>query len=146
MLRGLGVAGLVASTGLLIGPALAADYHFEKVATIELPGGKGHGDITTFDPLAQLLYVSMPNDGLCVVDTRANKVVKYIQNVPSPNGVDWDQDYVYVAAADGLGPSNTPPAGKINDVIVIGKEKWKEVGRVQTKGTSPDWIGVDREK
>src|SRR5215469_15554769 len=144
MLRGLGVAGIVASTGLLLAPALAADYHFEKVATIELPGGKGHGDIATFDPLAQLLYLSMPNDGLMVVDTKSNSVVKYIQQVVSPNGSDWDPDHVYVAAADGLGPGNTPPVGKINDIIVISKEKWKEVGRIQIQGTSPDWLAVDR--
>lgn len=144
MLRGLGVASVIASTGLLIAPALAADYHFEKVATIELPGGKGHGDIATFDPLSQLLYLSMPNDGLVVVDTKANSVVKYIQEVTSPNGSDWDPDHVYVAAADGLGPDNAPAVGKINDIIVISKEKWKEVGRIQIQGTSPDWLAVDR--
>ena len=144
MRRGLGLAGVIASTGLLTVPAFAADYHFEKVATIELPGGKGHGDIATFDPLAQMLYVSMPNDGLCVVDTKSNSVVKYIQEVTSPNGSDWDADHVYVSAADGLGPNNSPPAGKINDIIVISKEKWKEVGRIQIQGTSPDWLAVDR--
>src|SRR5579862_1322766 len=144
MPRGIVLAGVVAASALLIVPALAADYHFEKVATIELPGGKGHGDIATFDPLAQLLYVSMPNDGLCVVDTKANSVVTYIQNVPSPNGSDWDADHVYISAADGLGPNNSPAVGKINDIIVISKEKWKEVGRIETDKTSPDWLAVDR--
>jgi hypothetical protein len=144
MRRGQVLAGVLASTGLLILPALAADYSFEKVATIELPGGKGHGDITTFDSLAQLLYVSMPNDGLCIVDTKSNTVLKYIQNVTSPNGSDWDSDYIYVSAADGLGPGNSPAVGKINDIIVISKEKLKEVGRVELQATSPDWLAVDR--
>jgi len=78
--------GVLAAT--LIAPAMADEYQFQKVATIELPGGKGHGDIVTFDTSSQLLYVSMPNDGLCIVDARSNEVVKYIQNVPSPNGND----------------------------------------------------------
>ncbi len=144
MRRGLLGAAVLTSTALLTLPALASEYRFEKVATIELQGGKGHGYIATFDPLTQMLYLSMPNDGIDVVDTRANKVVKYIQNIPSPNGVDYDGTYVYVCAADGLGPGNTPAVGKINDVIVISKETWKEIGRVAIKGTSPDWIGVDR--
>lgn len=144
MPRGLVLAGVLASTGLLIVPALAADYRMEKVATIELPGGKGHGDIATFDPVAKLLYVSMPNDGLCIVDTQSNTVLKYIQNVPSPNASDWDLDYIYVASGDGLGPGNTPAVGKINDIIVISKEKLKEVGRIETQGTTPDGLVVDR--
>ncbi len=144
MRRGLALAGVSAITGLLIAPALAADYRFEKVATIELPGGKGHGDIATFDTLSQLLYLSMPNDGLCIVDTKSNSVVKYIQNVTSPNGSDWDSEYIYVSAADGAGAGGMPAGGKINDIIVISKEKLKEVGRIEMQGTSPDWLAVDR--
>lgn len=139
MSRGLAWASMLGSVALLVEPALADEYQFQKVATIELPGMKGHGDIATFDPSDQMLYVAMPNDGLCVVDTRTNTVVKYIENVPSPNGSDWDANNVYVASGDGAG------AGKINDIIVISKETWKEIGRVQTQGTSPDWIGIDRQ-
>ena len=137
MQRFLPLMGLLASTALLAVPAQAAEYHFERVATIKLPGLTGHGDITTYDPMDQMLYVSMPNDGLCVVDTRSRSVVKYIQNIPSPNGSSFDADNVYVAAGDGAG------AGKINDVIVISKESWKEVGRAQTDGTSPDGLVVE---
>jgi hypothetical protein len=145
MRRGLALAALLSSTAMLAAPAFAQGWSFQQVATITLPGGKGHGDIATFDGSSQLLYLSMPNDGVVVVDTRDNSVVKYLQNIPSPNGSDWDSDRVYFAAADGLGPGNTPPAGKINDIIVVSKETWKEVGRVQTQGTSPDWLAVDRQ-
>ena len=144
MRKGLVLAALLSSTPLFATPGFAQEWSFQKVATITLPGGKGHGDIATFDPSSQLLYLSMPGDGVMVVDTRDNSIVKYIQNVPSPNGIDWDANHVYVAAADGLGPGNSPPAGKVNDVIVISKETWKEVGRVTTQGTSPDWLAVDR--
>jgi len=137
MRRGLVLAALLASTALLTAPAMAAGYKFEKVGTIKLPGKPGHGDIVTYDPSNKMIYVSLVDDGLAVVDTRTNKVVHYIQNVPSPNGNDADANYVYVACADG------PGAGKVNAIAVISKKTWKEVARVTTKGTSPDWIEAD---
>ena len=145
MREGLVLAGVLASTSLLMAPAVASDYHFNKVATIHLPGLTGHGDIIAFDPSNQMLYISMPKHGLTVVDTRTNTAVKYIDDVPSPNGVDWDADHVYVAAADG--PPAPASAGSIvtNAIIVIDKKTWTEVGRVETKGTSPDWLAVDRQ-
>lgn len=143
--RGLTLASVMASSVLLIAPAVAADYHFDQVAMIHLPGNTGHGDIVTFDPSNHMLYVSMPKQGLNVVDTRTNEVVAYIEDVPSPNGVDWDADHVYVAAADG--PPAPASAGSIvdNAIIVISKKTWTEVGRVKTQGTSPDWLAVDRQ-
>jgi hypothetical protein len=137
MRRSLVLAGVLASTGLMVAPALASGYKFEKVATIPLPTKKGHGDIVTYDPTNDMVYVSLVDDGLAVVDTHTNKVVHYITNVPSPNGNTFDANYVYVAAADG------PGAGKVNAIVVIDKKTWKEVGRVTTKGTSPDWIQVE---
>ncbi|HUC61655.1 MAG TPA: hypothetical protein VMF53_06845 [Alphaproteobacteria bacterium] len=132
------LVGLAASAALMTLPALAAEYHFERVAVIRLDGNTGHGDITTFDPSNGMLYVSMAKNGLNVVDTHTDRVVKYIDDVPSPNGSDWDANHVYVAAADGPGPLNT------NAIVVIDKKTWTEVGRVETQGTSPDWIHVDR--
>jgi hypothetical protein len=137
MRRGLLVAALLASTSLVAAPALANGYHFQRVATIPLPTKPGHGDIVTYDPMNGMVYVSLVDDGLAVVDTRTNKVVHDIKNIPSPNGNTADANYVYVAAADG------PGAGKVNAIVVISKKTWKEVGRVTTKGTSPDWIQVE---
>jgi hypothetical protein len=139
------LAGLLASTALVIAPAMAADYHFDQVAMIHLPGNTGHGDIVTFDPSNNMLYVSMPKQGLSVVNTKTNEVAAYIEDVPSPNGVDWDADHVYVAAADG--PPAPASAGSLvdNAIIVISKKTWTEVGRVKTRGTSPDWLAVDRQ-
>jgi hypothetical protein len=136
MRKALVLAGVLASTGLMVAPAMAG-WKFEKVATIKLPGKSGHGDIVTFDPSNKMVYVSLVDDGLAVIDTRTNKVVHYIQNVPSPNGNAFDASHVYVAAADG------PGAGKVNAIVVISKKTWKEVGRVMTKGTSPDGVQVD---
>ncbi len=137
MRRGIVFAALVSSTALLAVPALASGYKFEKVATITMPGPKGHNDIVTYDPENQMLYASMPDDGLCVVDTRTNKVVHCVHNVPSPNGNAFDKNYVYVNAGEGAG------AGKVNAIVVISKKTWKEVGRVTTKGTSPDGVQVN---
>jgi hypothetical protein len=137
MRRGLIVAAMLASTAMVAAPALASSYRFERVATIPLPTKKGHGDIVTYDPTNGMVYVSLVDHGLAVVDTRTNKVVHVIQDVPSPNGSAFDAHYVYAAAADG------PGAGKVNAIVVISKKTWKEVGRVTTKGTSPDWIQVE---
>ena len=103
----------------------------------KITGKPGHGDIVTYDPSNKMIYVSLVDDGLAVVDTTTNKVVHYIKNVPSPNGNDADDDYVYVASADG------PGTGKVNAIVTISKKTWQEVSRVATKGTSPDWIEVD---
>jgi len=138
------LAGLLASTALVIAPAVAADYHFDQVAMIHLQGNTGHGDITTFDPSNNMLYVSMPQGGLNVVNTKTNEVEAYIDDVPSPNGVDWDAEHVYVAAADGV-PAAASAGGIVtNAIVVISKKTWTEVGRVKTQGTSPDWLAVDR--
>lgn len=136
MRRGFVFAALLASTAVLAAPAMAAGYKFEKVGTIELQGQKGHGDIVTYDRSNDMVYVSMPQ-GLDVIDTKTNKVVHFIQSVPSPNGNAFDKNFVYVAAADG------PGTGKVNAIIVIDKKTWKEVSRVTTKGTSPDGVQVN---
>lgn len=137
MRRALILAGTAIATGLLMTPAMAASYKFEPVGTIKLPGKPGHGDIVTYDPASRMIYVSLVDDGLAVVDPKTRKVVADIQHVPAPNGNAADSHYVYVAAAEG------PGAGKTNAVVVIDKKSWKKVGQVTTQGTSPDWIAVD---
>src|SRR5215469_10804317 len=119
MRQGSVFAALLASTALLAVPALASGYQFNKVATIDLQGQKGHGDIVTYDRSNGMVYVSMPQ-GLDVIDTKTNKVAHFIQDVPSPNGNDYDSKFVYVAAGDGAGQ------GKVNAIVVIDKKTWKE--------------------
>jgi len=137
MRRVLLLAGTALLSGSLMAPAMASAYQFKKVASIELPGKKGHGDLVAYDPSNHMLYVSMPDDG-AVIDTKTNKVVADIKNIPSPNGMAFDSHYVYWTAAEGAGN------GKTNAVVIIDKKTWKEVGRVTTKGTSPDGIAIDR--
>lgn len=131
------LAGTALATALLAAPSLAASYRFEAVGKITLPGKPGHGDIVTFDPAADMIYVSLADDGLAVVNPKTRTVVADIQHVPSPNGNTADSHYVYVAAGEGAG------AGKTNAIVVIDKASWKVVGQVTTQGTSPDWIAVD---
>lgn len=131
------LVGSILGAGLIALPASATTYKFEQVGTVKLPGNPGHGDIVTYDPSNKMLYVSLADNGLAVVDARSRKVVADIGNIPSPNGNAADARYVYVAAGEGAG------AGKTNAVVVIDKKTWKEVGRVTTQGTSPDWIAVD---
>ena len=150
MHRRLAVA-LLASAALLATPALAAEYRFEKVATIYLPTENGHGDIVTYDSSNGMVYVSLKGDGLAVIDTRTNTVVHTIKDIPQPNGNDWDADHVYVAAAEGApqgmnGGNNGTGFGHVtNEIVVVSKRSWTVVGRVRTQGTTPDWVGVDRQ-
>lgn len=126
-------------TGLLATSAFAADnYKFEKIATIKLEGPAGHGDLLSLDPATHRLFVAMHDHGVSVVDTQTNKLIKYIPDIPSPNGIDVDGHYAYVAAAEGAG------AGKVNAIVVIDTNTLKEVARVNTKGTSPDWLAINR--
>lgn len=146
MRRGL-VGALVASAALFAVPALAQEYHYVKVADIYLPTKPGHGDIVTYDPTNGMVYVSLVDDGLAIVDTRTSKVVKTIKDIPDPNGNAFDDNYVYVAAAEGLpqgmsGANNGTGFGTENWLVVIDKHTWKVVDRVTTKGTSPDGVTV----
>jgi OmpA family len=148
MRRGL-VGALVASAALIAVPALAQEYHYVKVAEIYLPTARGHGDITTYDPTNGMLYVSMVDDGLAVIDTRTNTVAHVIKDIPDPNGNAYDNNYVYVAAAEGLPQGmNGARAGTgfstRNELVVIDKHTWQVVDRVETwpHGTSPDGVSV----
>lgn len=123
---------------LSLSASAATHYKFEKIATIKLKGPAGHGDLLSFDPANNRLFVAMHDHGVCVVDTKTNKLIKYISDVPAPNGSDIDGHYVFVAAGEG------PGAGKTNAIIVIDTNSLKEVGRVNTKGTSPDWVAIDQ--
>src|SRR5690348_9692958 len=109
-------------SGLAIGTSAAATpYTFKLVATIHLQGPKGHGDITEYDPTNGMLYVSMAKDGFDIVDTKTNKVVTYIHgNLPTPNGEDYDANYVYWAVP-----------GKANELVVVDKKTWKVVDRIK---------------
>ncbi|MEO7127768.1 MAG: hypothetical protein ABI040_02720, partial [Rhodoferax sp.] len=125
-------------TGLLSAPTFAAtNYKFEKIATIKLGGAAGHGDLLSLDPATHRIFIAMHDKGVSVVDTQTNKLIKYIPDVPSPNGSALDGHDLYVAAAEGAG------AGKVNAIIIIDTQTLKIVGRFDTKGTSPDWVAVN---
>jgi YVTN family beta-propeller protein len=109
---------------------MAAMVQYTQVATIPLPGKGGHGDWVTYDPATNSVYVALHESGVAVIDAGANKVVADIDPIPGPNGIAYDSGYLYVAAGDS------------NELVVVSKGDWKIVGRVKTKGTSPDGIWV----
>jgi outer membrane protein OmpA-like peptidoglycan-associated protein len=150
MRRGL-VGALVASAALLAVPALAQEYHYVKVAEIHLPTPNGHGDIVTFDPTNQMVYVSMKDDGMAVVDSRTQKLVHVFKDIPDPNANYFDDNYVYVDAAEGLpqgmsGANNGTGFGTVNQLVVIDKHTWQITDRVDTPDTTPDGIVVGNGK
>lgn len=146
MRRGLVVA-LAASAALLGGPALAAQYHYVKVAEIDLECPVGHGDWVAYDRTNGMVYVSMKDDGMAVIDTRTNTVAHVFKDIPNPNTMAFDADYIYETSAEGLpegenGGNNGTGFGTVNQIVVIDKHTWQVVDRVDTKGTSPDVAGV----
>lgn len=137
MRRTIFLTATILGAAVMAAPGWAASYKFELVGTVKLPGKTGHGDIVTYDPGNKMIYVSLADNGLAVVDPQSRKVVADIPDVPAPDGNAADDHYVYVAAGEGAG------AGKTNAIVVIDKQTWKVVDRVATKGTSPDWIAVN---
>jgi DNA-binding beta-propeller fold protein YncE len=124
-------------SGMMIGPSLAnTTYTFKLVKKIALPTKPGHGDWVSYDPSNGYIYVSMV-DGMAVIDTKTNKVVHSFdgKDIPSPNCLAFDKDYVYETVAQGK--------GKLNQIVVIDKKSWKIVNRVTTAGTSPDGVFID---
>jgi hypothetical protein len=148
MRRGL-VGALMASSALLAVPALAQQYHYVKVAEIYLPCPTGHGDWVSYDPGNQMVYVSMKDDGMAVIDTRTNTVAHVFKDIPAPNVEAFDDNYIYETAAEGLPQGQNGGAagtgfGTRNEIVVIDKHTWQIVDRVGTwpHGTTPDGIGV----
>lgn len=144
MRRGL-VAALVASAAFIAVPALAQEYHYVKVAEIHLPTPNGHGDIVTYDPTNQMVYVSLKDDGMSVIDTRTQKVVKTFKDIPNPNANYFDDNYVYVDAAEGLpqgmsGANAGTGFGTRNELVTIDKHTWQITSRVDVPYTTPDGL------
>lgn len=112
-----------------------SEYTFQKVATIHLKGPKGHGDLLSLDPDNGRIIVSMHDHGVDIVDSHTNKVVKWIPDVPGPNGNAYHDGYFYVASDVGKNGHD--------EIAVIGADSMKVVNRVMTQGTGADWVGVD---
>ncbi|HYL50324.1 MAG TPA: OmpA family protein, partial [Stellaceae bacterium] len=105
----------------------------------------GHGDIVTFDPTNQMVYVSLKDDGMAVIDSRTQKVVHVFKDIPNPNANYFDDNYVYVDAAEGLpqgmsGANNGTGFGTRNELVTIDKRTWQITSRIDTAYTSPDGL------
>jgi YVTN family beta-propeller protein len=122
---------LTAATAVPAAPA-ATSAPFQRIGTIALPGTGGHGDWVAYDPGADRIYVALHGSGMAVIDPAANRVVATVEPIKGPNGIAYDREYVYVAAGDS------------NELVVVSKRTWTIVGRVHTKGTSPDGLWVNR--
>jgi YVTN family beta-propeller protein len=103
-----------------------------KQQSIQLPGKGGHGDVVVADPGAHVVYVSQsPDNNVIVIDTATNTIKAVIGNVPGGTGIAYDQDHVFVSAADA------------DQVAVISKATWSVIATVPSGGKSPDAIYVD---
>ncbi len=134
------LASAAVVSGLMAGTALASGYTFKLVHKIPLPTKRGHGDWVAYDPGNHDVYVSLIN-GMAVVSTKTNKVIHFFsgKEIPAPNTMTYDANYIYETAAEGPGP------GKVNQIVVISKKTWHVVDHVNTVGTSPDGVFIDRE-
>lgn len=132
------LTGVALLGGMVTGTAMANPVSFKEIAKIPLPATPGHGDWVAYDSGAHAVYISLHGGGMAVVDTRTNKVTQDYKDIPDPNTMTFDKDYIYETAAQG------PGAGKVNQIVVISKSDWKIVDRVDTVGTSPDGTFIDR--
>jgi YVTN family beta-propeller protein len=82
--------------------ALLGTKPLKQVASIELPGPSGKRfDYLTIDPEDHYLFCAHLGAGnLYVIDTRTNKVVKTISNVPGVEGVEYVPDFKKVYTSD----------------------------------------------
>ena len=124
--------------GMMTGTAMAGTVTFKEIAKIPLPTKPGHGDWVSYDPGTKSVYISLNGDGMAVVDTTTNTVSHVFTGIPDPNTMTFDDNYIYETAAEG------PGAGKINQIVVIDKKTWQVVDRVNTVGTSPDGVFIDK--
>ena len=124
--------------GMMTGTAMAGTVTFKEIAKIPLPCQPGHGDWVSYDPGNQSVYISMHGGGMAVVDTTTNTVSHVFNDIPEPNTMTFDDNYIYETAAEG------PGAGKVNQIVVIDKNTWQVVDRVNTVGTSPDGMFIDK--
>ncbi len=111
-------------------PAATGMMEYTLVTTVPLPGKAGPGDWVIYDPEMNSVYVALHESGVAVIDAEANTVVADVEPVPAPNGIAYDSGYLYVAASG------------TNELVVISKGDWKIVGRVRTKGATPDGVWV----
>jgi DNA-binding beta-propeller fold protein YncE len=132
------LAGAALLSGLMMGAAFASTWHFKLVDKIALPCKPGHGDWVSYDPGNHDVYVSLHGSGMAVVDTKTNKVIHDFKNIPDPNTMTFNSHYIYETAAEG------PGAGKVNQIVVINKKTWKVVDRVNSVGTTPDGVFIDK--
>jgi YVTN family beta-propeller protein len=116
---------------LVVFPVSAAPVDYSLVTKIQLPGMGGHGDWVTYDPGTNKVYVALHESGVAVVDAASNAVAADVEPIKGPNGIAYDSSYLYAASGDS------------NELVVISKSSWKIVGRVKTKGGTPDGIWVD---
>lgn len=102
------------------------------VATIDLPGKGGHGDVVVYDPDKKVMYVAQsPENNVIVISTVTNKIIAVIPNVNGVNGIACGPSFVYAASGDD------------NTLAVIDKSTWTLVRKVPTGGAAPDAVYYD---
>lgn len=101
-------------------------------STIPLPGPPGHGDWVTYDPANGYVYLAHCGSNVVIVSMATNTIVTNIENIPGPNGIAYDDHYIYVTSGGG------------NFTAVISKSDWKVATTFKTSGTTPDGIWVDK--
>jgi YVTN family beta-propeller protein len=137
-LMGLGLIGLIgvvlmAILGLVLFSEPVESLPFRKVVDITLPGGGSRFDYQSLDQRTGLLFIAHSGaDMVTVFDTRSNRVVADIDDIPDVHGV--------LAIAD-LGRIYAT-ASKEQQVYVIDEQTKSVIAKIPV-GKSPDGMGYD---
>ncbi len=101
---------------------------YKLLTTISLPGTVGgHGDIVTYDPTTDLVWLSQsPDHNVVAIDAATNTVRGVIPGLNNPNGIALTPQDAFLS-----------DAGNNVDVIVD-KNTFEQVGSVVATGAEPD--------
>ena len=101
---------------------------YKLLTTISLPGSVGgHGDIVTYDPTTNLVWLSQsPDHNVVAIDAATNTVRGVVPGLNNPNGIALTPQDAFLS-----------DAGNNVDVIVD-KNTFEQVGSVAATGAEPD--------
>ncbi|MDD2878104.1 MAG: hypothetical protein PHT60_13100 [Acidiphilium sp.] len=120
--------------------ARADSVFYRLVSVIPLPTTDRSGDVVSFDPGNDDVYVSMGkgDGGGVVISAKDDKIVAVIRHgITRPAGEAFGRHYVYWTSNTGHG------AHQHDFITVVSKQTWRVVKTIPTVGTSPDGIWAD---
>ncbi len=140
----------LAILSLVFTVAQASPFSFNLIKIIPLPTTNPNGDAVSYDPGNHCIYVSMgkTDAGGVVINARNDTIVKVIRDgIVRPNGMAWDQRYVYWVSHPTLKLNHQDTANRSKTssrIVIVDKQNWHVIGAFNTVGSGADGIWADQ--